>query len=55
MKSMKDAMMSLERSRSSSPVNYGCGGSLSPYTVIYLAICIEPILYNKEVTLISVP
>jgi hypothetical protein len=36
-------------------VNYGCGGSLSSYDVIIWLFCTEPLLYNKDVTLISLP
>jgi hypothetical protein len=37
------------------PINYGCEGSLSSYDVFIYLFCIELILYNKDVTLISVP
>jgi hypothetical protein len=37
------------------PVYYGCGGLLSSYDVIILLFYIEPLLYNKDVTFISVP
>jgi hypothetical protein len=36
------------------PVNYGCGGSLSSYDVIYLVILYRVVLCNKDVTLIYV-
>jgi hypothetical protein len=52
---MKDATMSSERSRLCLLVNYGCGGSLSSYDVIYLVILYTVLLSNKDVTLISVP
>jgi hypothetical protein len=37
------------------PVSYDGGGSLSPYDVLIKLICTEPLLYNKDVTLISIP
>jgi hypothetical protein len=43
-----------ERFRRRLPVNYGCRGLLSYDVFIYL-FCIEPLLYNKDVTLIYVP
>jgi hypothetical protein len=36
-------------------INYGCGGSLSPYGVIYYFYCTELLLYNKYVIFIFVP
>jgi hypothetical protein len=44
-----------ERSRSSSPSQLWVAGSLSPYDVIIYLFCIELLLYNKDVTFVSIP
>jgi hypothetical protein len=44
-----------ERSRSSSPSQLWVAGSLSPFDVINYLFFIELLLYNKDLTFISVP
>jgi hypothetical protein len=44
-----------ERSRSSSSSQLWVAGSLSPYDVIIYLFCTELLLYNKDVTFVSVP
>jgi hypothetical protein len=36
------------------PVNYSVAGSLSPFDVIIYLFCTELLLYNKDVTFVSV-
>jgi hypothetical protein len=49
---MNDAMMSLRGLGHRLSVNFGCGGLLLSYDVIYLAILYKTLLYNKDVSLI---
>jgi hypothetical protein len=44
-----------ERSRPSSPTQLWVAGPLSPYNVIIYLICIELLLYSKDVTFDPVP